>query len=116
LFLGRKAKNPVMLSPRYVGIPKMLVLIPVKDCLSSKVDELTSKSKGKQARSRSFLLSCLLWAATKTVTQIQGRLSSPQVVKSRKPKLPRESSHHMTYRPNYNYYPFLLLSAVVKYT
>lgn len=57
LFLCRKAKNRVMFTPHYVGIPKKLVLTPMKACLSSSVDELTSKSEDKQAKSRNSFLS-----------------------------------------------------------
>lgn len=36
----------------YVGVLKKQVLIPVKECLSSRVDELGSESKGGQAKNQ----------------------------------------------------------------
>jgi hypothetical protein len=43
----------------FVGILKKRVLIPLKECLSNRIDELESKSEGKQAKDKSFLLPCL---------------------------------------------------------
>ena len=38
-----------------VGILKKCILTPVKECLSIRIDELASKSEGKQAKKQSFL-------------------------------------------------------------
>lgn len=48
----------------FVGVPKKQVLILVKECLSSRVDELGSESKNEQTKSNSFLLLCsFMWVA-----------------------------------------------------
>lgn len=56
LFLGKKAKNLVMVSTYSVGILNKQILVSMKEYLSNTIDELASKSEGKQAKSRSFLL------------------------------------------------------------
>jgi len=86
LFHCEKAENPVVVqtmrldvpvvlnwhrSPRgslescwssvYSGIPQKLVVIQVKDSFNSRIDELASKSEGKQAKASFFhVLSCEL--------------------------------------------------------
>lgn len=57
----------------YVGILKKYVLILVKEQPSCQIDEPVNKSKNKQAKSNSFLLSCpFMWAAIQGVAPILG--------------------------------------------
>jgi hypothetical protein len=49
------------LSSVYVGILKKWLLIPVKECLSRRMGELVSESKGNQAKRRAFFFSVLLY-------------------------------------------------------
>ena len=59
------------MSSEYVGVQKKWDLTPVKECFSNREDELASKSEGKQAKSKSFLLPCpLMWAAPEGGAQI----------------------------------------------
>ena len=61
----------------YSGILKKYVLTRAKECLSSRIDELASKSEGKQVKSKSSLLPCLLCELSlENEAQIQGLSSN----------------------------------------
>lgn len=54
-----------------VGSPDKWILMPAEEHLGRRIDEVSSESEGKQARSRGSLPPCpLMWAAQEGVAQI----------------------------------------------
>ena len=73
LMLESQGNPGNVLFSAYSGILKKYVLTRAKECLSSRIDELASKSEGKQVKSKSSLLPCLLCELSpENEAQIQG--------------------------------------------
>lgn len=72
-----------------------MFLIALKECLSNRVDELTSESADKQAKSKvSFSLSCLMGCGQVLLPFIVGLPASDNGIK----KSPRKSVQHLGFQ------------------
>jgi hypothetical protein len=56
------------------------ILIPVKECLGNRTDGLARESENKQAKGKSFLLSCLSMTAARRCGLDLGWVFPPQMM------------------------------------